>query len=232
MRKAKLLGARPLTPVVRELTFDPGDGFEFEPGQWVSVRIPVPEGEDLSRSYSIASAPRDDGHFDLAVTRVEEGPGSNYLHGLSPGSELTISQAQGFFTQDDFERPVVMVATGTGVSPFRAMIQALDAADGFVHPVTLLLGVRHAQDILYRDELEALAAKRPFTFLPTLSQGGNDWTGLQGYVQKHLADVVGRYDGGCDVYVCGLSKMVKDVRSMLKGDLGLTKDRIHTERYD
>lgn len=232
MRKAKLVGARTLTPIVRELTFDPGPEFEFEPGQWVSFRIPATEGEDLARSYSIASAPRSDGQFDIAVTRVEEGPGSNYLHGLQLGAEMTMSRAQGFFTQDEFERPAIMVATGTGISPFRAMLQALQAQGEFAHPVYLLLGVRAEQDILYRDELEALAADRQFTFVPTLSRGAAGWSGRRGYVQSHLAELVARHDGSCDVYVCGLSKMVKDVRKILKTELGLTKDRIHTERFD
>ena len=231
MRKAKLVRARTLTPIVRELTFDPGPEFAFEPGQWVSFRIPA-EGEDLARSYSIASAPRSDGCFDLAVTRVEEGPGSNYLHGLQIGEPMKLSRAQGFFTQDEFERPAIMVATGTGVSPFRAMLQALDAQGEFPHPVYLLLGVRTEQDILYRKEFEALSAERQLTFIPTLSRGEDSWNGRRGYVQNHLAELIARHDGACDVYVCGLSKMVKDVRKILKSDLGLTKDKIHSERFD
>lgn len=231
MRKAKLVRARTLTPHVRELTFDPGPGFEFEAGQWVSFRIPAVEGEDLARSYSIASAPRPDGRFDIAVTRVEEGPGSNYLHSLDLGVELTMSRAQGFFTQDEFERPAIMVATGTGVSPFRAMLQALDTQGPFAHPISLLLGARTEEDILYEEEFETLAQRRRFEFAPTLSQP-SQWSGRRGYVQTHLAEFVGRHEGNCDVYVCGLSKMVKDVRKILKTELGMTKDRIHTERFD
>lgn len=234
MRQATVIGARKLTPTIRELTIDPGEGFAFEPGQWVSIRIPAHEGEDLARSYSIASAPRGDGAFDLAVTLVEDGPGSGYLHGVAVGTALPISRAQGFFTLDDFDRPVVMVATGTGVSPFRAMLQALAARPGGLpHPVSLLLGVRTEQDLLYADEFAAWAKALPgFQFLPSLSRGSDSWTGRRGYVQTHVPELIQRYDGGCDVYVCGLSKMVKDVRGILKTQLGLAKDRIHTERYD
>ncbi len=231
MRTAKLIRARPLTPSVRELTFDPGSDFAFEAGQWVSCRIPTNEGEDLARSYSIASAPRPNGTFDLAVTRVEEGPGSNYLHSLSLGSEVTISRAQGFFSLDEFERPIVMVATGTGVTPFRAMLQVLHAKGPFAHPVSLILGVRTEDDIVYGDELDALARERDLDFSTTLSQPTH-WSGRRGYVQTHLAELVGRYQGNCDVYVCGLSKMVKDVRRILKEELGLNKHQIHSERFD
>lgn len=232
MRTAKLVNARILTPNVRELTFDPGPDFEFEPGQWVSFKIPSPTDENLARSYSIASAPRADGCFDIAVTRVEQGPGSNYLHGLTIGDEMTISRAQGFFTLDDFDNPIVMVATGTGVSPFRAILQSLDHNGDLAHPITLLLGVRTRDDILYADELDAMARERQLTFLPTLSRGGEAWRGRRGHVQAHLPELVARYDGACDVYICGLSKMVKQVRKLLKTDLGLTRDKIHSERFD
>lgn len=232
MREAKLVRARTLTPNVRELTFDPGSDFDFEPGQWVSIRIPADAGEDLARSYSIASAPRSDGHFDIAVTRVEEGPGSNFLHGIKEGTVLSISRAQGFFTQDEFERPALMVATGTGVSPFRSMIQRIGQHGAPAHPVTLLMGVRTEVDLLYRDELEAIAARGHLRFEPTLSRGGEGWTGRRGYVQVHLAELVRQYDGDCDVYICGLSKMVKQVRQVLKAELGMTKDKIHSERFD
>ena len=233
MRKAKLVRARTLTSTVRELTFDPGPDFTFDPGQWVSVRIPASEGEDLARSYSIASAPRGDGTFDLAVTRVEKGPGSNFLHALEVGTSLPISRAQGFFTQDDFERPAVMVATGTGVSPFRSMLEHLDAAGAFPHSVTLLLGIRTKQDVLYGGEFEQMVARRPnLRFEPTLSRGDAEWTGRRGYVQSHLTELLDAYDRECDIYICGVSRMVKDVRKILKSELGITKDRIHSERFD
>ncbi len=233
MRQAMLVRTRKLTSNVRELTFDPGSDFEFESGQWVSFRIPSAEGEDLARSYSIASAPRADGQFDIAVTRVEQGPGSNYLHGIELGTEMTISRAQGFFTQDEFERPAIMVATGTGVSPFRAMLQDLTReGKSPAHDVTLLLGVRTAEDLLYADEFHAFAQDEHVHFLPTLSRGANDWTGRRGYVQTHLAELLGRHEGNCDIYICGLSKMVKDVRRILKGEFGMTKDKIHSERFD
>ncbi len=234
MRQANVIGARTLTHNVRELTIDPGPGFAFDPGQWVSVRIPADQGEDLARSYSIASAPREAGTFDLAVTLVEDGPGSGFLHRVPVGTPLTISRAQGFFTMEAYDRPVIMVATGTGLSPFRSMLQALTARhDRLPYPVTVLLGVRSEQDLLYADELATWQRTiAGFRFVPTLSRPGDGWTGPRGYVQTHLPDLVRGHDRDCDVYVCGLSRMVREVRTILKGDLGLPKDRIHTERYD
>jgi ferredoxin-NADP reductase len=233
MRDARLTGARMLSPTVRELTFDPGPGFTFVPGQWVSFRIPQPGGEMIPRAYSIASAPRADCCFDVAVTRVQGGPGSQFLHTVDPGATLTMTHAQGFFTLNPVVRPVLMVATGTGVSPLRSML--LDAAqtregEG---PFVLLFGVRTEQDILYRDEFEALARDWPaFRFEPSLSRGSEQWQGRRGYVQTHVPELVRALGGDCDVYVCGLNKMIKEVRRVLKEDLGFSRERIHTERYD
>jgi ferredoxin-NADP reductase len=234
MRTAKLVRARVLAPTVRELTLDPGPDFMFEPGQWVSIRIPAPTGEDVARSYSLASAPRDDGTFDLAVTRVERGPASNFLHALPVGSDMTISRAQGFFTMEVLDRPAIMVATGTGISPFRSMLQHLARGQqSLPHPVRLLLGVRTEADMLYADELRALAqAAPPFRFEVTLSRGSEGWAGKRGYVQQHVPGLVRELGADCAVYICGLSRMVKDVRKLLKTELGMSKDRIRSERYD
>jgi ferredoxin-NADP reductase len=230
---ATLRRARALTPWVRELTLDPGPGFRFVPGQWVSLRMPQEGHPDpLARSYSIASEPRDDGCFELAVTRVEGGPGSAFLHNLVVGETITITHAQGFFTMPDpLPRPVLLAATGTGLCPLRAMLRARLAA-GDPTRFTLLLGVRTEEDLLYREELQALAAAHPnFRFEPTLSRPSGEWTGRTGYVQAHFASLVADL-GVCDAYVCGLTVMIKDARRVLKDTLTFPRERVHTERYD
>lgn len=226
MREATLVAARPLSDNVRELTLDPGAGFAFTPGQWVSVKVPSPDGAPIARSYSIASAPRPDGRFDLAVTRVEGGPGSTFLHAMAPGDVVTAGDPMGFFTlPSQLARPLLLVATGTGVAPFRAMLQAMGTAGPGV-PVTLLFGARTERDLLYADELRALPWLR---LVPTLSRADDAWPGLRGYVQAHLAACA---LDGADAWVCGRSAMIRDVRKALKESLGFTRERVHTERFD
>lgn len=233
-RNARVVRARIVAPGVRELTLDPGPGFSYVAGQWVSFRIPV-AGEDkpLVRAYSIASAPRTDGHFDIAVTRVESGAGSAYLHALNVGDTLVMGHAQGFFTLEPLHRPALMVATGTGVAPLKAMLESIDFADEETPKITLLLGVRTEIDLLYREEFAALAAAHgKFRFEPTLSRSADGWTGRRGYVQTHVAELLASLGTDCDVYVCGLNRMVKEVRRLLRDELGLARERVHTERYD
>jgi CDP-4-dehydro-6-deoxyglucose reductase, E3 len=232
LRTATLRTARMLTSNVRELTFDAGKDFVWKPGQWISLRMSLGDETTLARSYSIASTPREDCTFDLAVTRVENGPGSNWLHACQPGTSLSITEATGFFTlPDTLERPLLMVATGTGVAPIRAMLQEVQRRGNTVQTV-LLFGVRTQEDILYADEFRSMASQNPwFRFEVTLSRPDDGWTSRHGYVQTHLAELT-QFLKPCDVYACGLNAMIREVRRTLKEELGLTRDQIHTERYD
>ncbi len=233
LRTATLRAARMLTPKVRELTLDPGPGYLWTPGQFAPLKLPLPGAEaPLARSYSIASIPRADGCFDLAVTHVEDGPGSSFLHAMAPGDTLDVAPPMGFFTLDAASTLArLFVATGTGLAPLWAMLQGA-LARGETVPTTVLLGVRTEGDLLYRDALEPLAAAHPWlTFAPTLSRPDAPWSGRTGYVQTHLTELVVSL-GECDAYVCGLSPMIRAVRAVLKETLGFPRARIHTERYD
>ncbi|HEY6459498.1 MAG TPA: FAD-dependent oxidoreductase [Polyangiaceae bacterium] len=255
--EARLISVRTLTPSVRELTFERVDGapLVFEPGQWVNAMMPIALGEatELKRSYSIASPPDGTPRFSTAVTRVQAGPGSTWLHDAAPGVSLRFVGPQGFFTRPVASAaPSLMVSTGTGVTPMRSMLLAALAAGSQV-PVWILLGVRHEEDLVYADELRAAAAANPFVrFEATLSQPRGPWEGRRGYVQTHVramwdeltasvahvasaGNVAAAVDASASephAYVCGLERMVGSVRELLRKDMGLPRQRVHTERYD
>ena len=233
--------ARSLSPSVRELTFEREDGqpMLFEPGQWVNVTVPAasdPTGE-FKRSYSFASAPDGSPSFDIAITRVQGGPVSTWLHAVEPGAVLPFSGPQGFFTRPaSGGPPSLMVATGTGVTPMRSMIRAA-IASGAEARIVLLLGVRHEEDMLYAPEFFELARDNAFfRFETTLSQPQDSWSGRRGYVQGHVPELwqelAARGVAGPHAYVCGLRRMVGSVRDMLRRDLALPREAVHTERYD
>jgi CDP-4-dehydro-6-deoxyglucose reductase, E3 len=236
----RLVASRRLAPSVRELVFERADGapMEFDPGQWVNLVLPLPSGE-IKRAYSIASPPRAGSpRFALAVTRVESGPGSQYLHALGEGETLRAVGPQGLFTRaGSDEAPSLFIGTGTGVTPFRSMIEAALAA-GAKAPLWLLFGARFEQDILYREEFERWAREHPnVRYDVTLSQGAPAWAGRRGYVQRHapeLLQALRSEAAGAEphVYVCGLERMVKAVRELARGELGVPRKHVHTERYD
>lgn len=227
--KATLLASRELAPGVRHFEFEAvGAPFDFTPGQFVSVHADV-EGQEITRAYSIASAPGGN-RFALCLNLVAEGHISPMLFALEPGDTVQIGDPLGFFVLRQPPSDSLLVATGTGVAPIRAILsRALDQ-----HPdkqFTLLFGTRVAETILYRAEFEELERTHPnFKFWPTLSRADDKWTGRRGHVQQHLIEAVGtRHD--IDVYVCGLRAMVDDVRAHLKA-LGFDRKHIITERYD
>jgi CDP-4-dehydro-6-deoxyglucose reductase, E3 len=234
----RLARARMLTSQVRELGFDRVDGasFDFQAGQWVSLVLPLAEGE-ARRAYSIASAPDGSPGFEVAVTRVEGGPGSTYLHELPIGATLRTIGPQGFFTRPRAAgHPALFVGTGTGVTPLRSMIKdALGA--GETSPMTLLFGVRYESDRLYREELEELQAKHPnFRAYYTISRADPSWQGLTGYVQTHAErlwrELEAKGAGAPHIYICGLERMVGAVRDLLRKKMGVERKQVHSERYD
>ena len=130
-------------------------------------------------------------------------------------------------------RDTIFIATGTGVAPFRGMLHWL-LADESRHQdknLSLVFGNRTEKDIYYHDEFLRLAGEHAnFHYLPTLSRGEAEWQGLRGYVQEHISAIAqGRTD--MHAYVCGLDKMVKANRDLLKG-LGWDRKSILYEKYD
>ena len=149
------------------------------------------------------------------------------------GSQITFQGPFGDFILRPPLRDTVFIATGTGIAPFRSMLHWL-LAESDRHQgrqFWLLFGARHEQDIYYREEFEQLAAKHDnFHFLPTLSRAEDKWKGLRGYVQQHLGEIVGMR-GDMHAYICGLDKMVKANRELLKS-LGWDRTSIRYEKYD
>jgi ferredoxin-NADP reductase len=233
--EARVLRSVPLSEFTKhlELEVDGVSHFGFVPGQWLSVKAVTPDGEEMTRAYSIASAPSDNGHFAFCLNRVEEGYMSNYLCGLEEGAPVRFQGPFGSFILRPPLHDTVFIATGTGIAPFRSMLHWL-LADPERHQgreFWLLFGARCEQDLYYREEFEQLAANHPnFHFMPTLSRAAENWKGLRGYVQQHLGEIVGmRTD--MHAYICGLDKMVKANRELLKG-LGWDRTSIRYEKYD
>jgi ferredoxin-NADP reductase len=258
---ARLLRSVPLSEFTKHLEFEV-EGvprFGFVPGQWLSLKAHTPEGEEITRAYSIASPPSHNGHFAFCLNRVQDGFMSNYLCDLEEGTAISFQGPFGDFILRPPLRDTLFIATGTGIAPFRSMLHGLfesgigSSGDRVIGPsgigsdvqiirspdapmtrspkLYLLFGARFEKDIYYREEFERLAAEHTnFRFLPTLSRGGPEWTGLRGYVQEHVKQIVGdRTD--MHAYICGLDKMVSANRELLKS-LGWDRKSIRVEKYD
>lgn len=170
------------------------NGFDFVAGQYLGMRY-----TDTSRAYSIASSPNDD-EVELCVRRVPDGRLSPRIcDKMEAGDEVTVRGPYGELVLDEpSSRDVVFLATGTGVAPFKGMIdymfeEGLDTYEGDDRNVWLILGAAWVDDLPYHDEFTALADEHDnFHYVPTLSREPylSDWKGETEYVQhtflKHV----------------------------------------------
>jgi ferredoxin-NADP reductase len=207
--------------------------FSFVPGQWLSLKHTRPDGEEITRAYSIASPPDENSRFALCLNRVQDGFMSNFLCDMKAGDEIICQGPFGDFILRPPMRDSVLIATGTGIAPFRSMLHWV-LADAVRHQnkqLWLVFGNRTEPDIYYHEEFLRFARDcENFHYLPTLSRGAQDWQGLRGYVQKHLPGIVkGR--SNMHAYICGLDKMIKANRDLLKS-MGWDRKDIRYEKYD
>jgi NAD(P)H-flavin reductase len=184
-----------------------------------------------SHMYSIASSPdaRVPGEFDLAISHSLN---PELLADLEPGRRVAHSPARGNFIWESGQGATLLIGIGTGVAPLRAILQA--ALGSSPEPALLLLGARTEADLLFGDELEALArSEQRFIFAPTLSNASAEWSGARGRVHDHLERVLrllpqGR--GERRAYVCGSTPMVRDTTNLLDA-LGVPRASVRVESY-
>ena len=155
-------------------------------GHFVSFTADI-QSSPITRAYSLASPPNGK-RFELCLNRVADGHLSPYLFDMQPGGTIRMTGPWGSFI---FRQPVedsVLVAAGTGIVPFRAMLKSQLEKDSS-HRFTLILGVRYESGLIYRQEFEQLAREHPnFRFWPTLSRPVSPWTGRPGHVQPPMED--------------------------------------------
>ena len=206
------------------------EGFTFQPGQFLNVRVKV-DGKPLVRCYSISSAPENIGYLEISVKR--QGVVSNLLHAtVRPGSVLTIKGAGGRFVYpagDD--RPLVLVGGGVGITPLISMLRHAVAADP-ARPVTLLLSSRTAADIPFRDELVAIRNRHPQVQLclrasrdaaaPGVGAGRLD----EECLRRHAPDAANSI-----FMICGPLPMIDAMKSLLQR-LGARAEDVRAEAFE
>ncbi len=219
------------TASVRTIELQAPDWAGHRAGQHLDVRLTAEDGYRAERSYSIASAPGEP--VALTVERLEDGEVSPYLtEELRPGDELEIrGPIGGYFVWegDDSVTPLMLVAGGSGVVPFRSVLRHRSHLGSTV-PVRLLYSAKSLADVIYRDELaqEGAGVEVIYTLTRQQPQG---WTGRRGRVDKSLlAEVAWQPDQQPLAYVCGPTPFVETVASSLVS-IGYPAQRVKTERF-
>ena len=237
-----LVSRRMLAPSVGHYVFTRADGqpLDFVPGQFIQVHFHYADGTATKRSYSLATihdhALGAGENVEIAVSFVAGGAATALFENLESGGEIQASGPYGRFClmPGDLNQRYLLIATGTGVTPYRAMLPQLETLmAGRGIEVVLLQGARTPGELLYGDEFRAFADTHPqFRFVPCFSRElpENPHPDVrQGYVQQHLAEFVPNPDTDI-AYLCGNPNMVDACFEELK-QAGLPIPQIRREKY-
>jgi ferredoxin-NADP reductase len=242
----RLVGSRMLAPSVRHLAFVRDDGLplDYIPGQFIQVHFTYPDGTPTKRSYSLATqhdhALGPGEAIEIAVSYVQGGAATAIFTALDEGQQIQASGPYGRFClmPKDDNRRYLLIGTGTGVTPYRAMLPQLaqQIRERGIE-VVLLFGARTPDELIYGDEFRAFADGQPgFRFVPCFSRAlpsadSPHWHAdvRRGYVQDALAEF--GPDPASDIaYLCGNPNMVDASFEALKA-AGLPIPHIRREKY-
>ena len=224
----------PETPRTKSLFLEVPGWPGHRAGQHVDVRLTAEDGYQAQRSYSIASSP-ENGRVELVVERLEDGEVSPYLADeLRAGDGIELrGPIGGWFAWDAEEGgPLLLIAGGSGIAPLMAMVRHRKAA-GSDAPVSLLYSSRSYPEIIFRRELEDLAAEDEtlqVTHTLTRSQP-QGWMGYGRRIDEEmLREVAYPPEERPLAFVCGPTPLVETVATDLVG-LGHVPTRVKTERF-
>lgn len=218
------------TSDVKTFTFvaEPAVLFDYKPGQFVTLELKI-NGEEILRSYSISSSPTRPHSIEITVKRVPPptatpqapaGLVSTWLHdNLKVGSQVKLSSPLGKFTCcPKPAQKLLMISAGSGITPMISMSRWL--ADTVSETdIVFFHSTRTASDIIFRQELELMAARLPnfrFAIALTQFQLGQPWFGFTGRLTEVMLQTIASDFLDRTVYVCGSSSFMESVKTMLK----------------
>ena len=225
-----------------------GEPFHFEPGQFVTLDLPIHEKPARRwRSYSIASWPDGSPVIELVIVLLDGGAGTKYLfEEIQVGSELTLRGPQGNFTlPEPVEKDLFLICTGTGIAPFRAMLHQILNHNLPHRDIFLIFGCRTMRDALYQKEMEELELNLTgFQYLPVYSREvpeNHKHLIRTGYVHAVFEEICKKKmkaeSLGAEVivhpasfYLCGWKVMIDEAKKRIV-DLGYDRKAIHLELY-
>lgn len=226
--KGKVIKKEMLTLDIARIDVQLTQKLNFKAGQFAKIILPDMPNE--TRSYSFSAMPTQDNIVSFTVRRVPGGKVSPKLvDHMGPGDEISIQGPGGDFWLRDGDKPVLMVAGGSGLAPFVGMIEgALERKDS--RKISLLFGARTQKDLYYTEKLKSIEAQLPnFSFVPVLSQAKEDssWSGFTGIVTEYITKELSK---DSIVYLCGPPAMVDAAEDKLI-ECGVPLDNIYADRF-
>ncbi|RUR08570.1 ferredoxin--NADP reductase [Legionella sp. km772] len=227
-----------ISPKVKHFIFSCTEtpAFSYLPGHFITIHFEH-EGKQLKRSYSIANPPKEDNRIEFAAGYVEGGPGTQLLFNLKPGDQININGPFGrLLLKEQDPKRYVLVATSTGTTPYRAMINELSLRlkQQPSLKVVILQGVQRREEVLYGDEFLSFAQSFPeqVIFKACLSKMAPEELNAHehaGYVQFIFPELHLNPEQDL-VYLCGNPGMIDEAFNYLK-DQGFAMQQLIREKY-
>jgi ring-1,2-phenylacetyl-CoA epoxidase subunit PaaE len=217
----------------------PTQGFDYQPGQYLTLRVPI-AGELLRRAYSLSSSPYTDKLLQVTVKTVPGGKVSNYLrYQLKVDDPVELLPPMGnFIAAVDPARSYhyILVAAGSGITPILSILKSVLTIEPKSH-VTLLYGNRNQSQIIFKQTLEQWRQQYPdrLSVIHVLSQPENGWTGETGRIegkiaQRLLSAAIQRLALQQQFYICGPNALMDNVQQLLQM-IAVPPKQIHIERF-
>ena len=230
----KLIEREIISEGTMALSFERPVGYEFLAGQFCFLNLPDKGFQDkrgLRRHLTIASSPLE--KRLLFATRITGSAFKKTLQELSGGENITIEKPLGNFTlPEDTSSPLLFIAGGIGITPFRSMMRyASDARTK--HVITLFYSNRMPETAAFLDELKSIADKNDhMNMLPTMTEMENsaqEWDGLTGEINPAMIKDNYKQWEHAVYYVAGAPKMVDGIRDIVR-DMHIEEEKVHFEK--
>jgi 3-ketosteroid 9alpha-monooxygenase subunit B len=213
----------PETADACSLVFD-SPGFDYRPGQFLTLRIPSDRCGSVARCYSLSSSPHVDSALKVTVKRTVDGYCSNWIcDSVSPGDELESLAPAGIFTPSSLDADLLLFAAGSGITPVMSIVKSALAAGG--GRVVLIYANRDDRSVIFAAELAGLVARHPtrLTVIHWLES-------VQGLPSVETLSGLAKPYAGHEAFICGPAPFMTAARSSLSG-LGVERGRVHIERF-
>jgi ferredoxin-NADP reductase len=206
--------------------------FRFEAGQYINLRLPI-NGQFVSRSYTISSAPTQSAYCEITVKREEQGTGSRYLHDqVREGAILEVGAPAGRFTFDHrAHHSVTLIAGGVGITPMMSIARSL-IDRSWAGKIYFIFVARTPADLIFHDELRLRDKQfRNLNLLITLTSPPTDhWPGQSGRLNAQVLQSFVPDLATHPVFVCGPAAMMEATCELLK-QMGVPDHLIRTEEF-
>lgn len=229
MIPATISAIRQGTPTIKVFTLDTGGvQMQFKAGQWLDFYVDL-DGEEGVGGYSMTSSPLTAGSVELAIKASEMNPVTRHLHERTRvGDRVTLDGGQGdCYYEAGMAASLMLIVGGIGITPIMSIVRYAAAATPDV-PVTLLYAATSPDELLFREELEALAARnRRFRVEFFVTRGGAGPLHA-GHIDEDALRAA--LDPGAVYFVCGPPAMIDRTVETL-GRLGVSSERVRFERW-